>query len=325
VRRREFIAALSGAAAWPMVARAQQAAMPVIGLLINGTSTGSESFMAPFRQGLSDAGYVEGRNLVIEYRWADGHNERLPALAAELVALHVAVIVAIAGSASALAAKRLTSTIPITFLTSGDAVELGLVASLNKPEGNLTGVSGLINSLVTKQLGLLGELLPKSVSFALLTNPASPNNRDLEGSIRAAAQTLGRELHVVSAGDESELDAAFAALADRHAGGLVVPASSFFLAQRQRIAALAADHRIPTIYAERAFVEAGGLISYGINAEVWRQLGLYTGKILRGAKPSDLPVFQPSKFELVINLKTAKALGVKVPMSMQLLADEVIE
>jgi len=205
-------------------------------------------------------------------------------------------------------------------------VELGLVTSLNKPEGNLTGVSGVINLLVTKQLGLLGELLPKPVSFALLTNPSSPNTKALVRSMQAAAQAGGRELHILSTGDERELDAAFATLAVRHAGGLIVPASSFFLARREQIVGLAAANRIPTIYDGRGFVEAGGLISYGINVPaVYRQLGVYTGKILRGAKPADLPVFQPSKFEFVINLRTAKALGLEVPLSMQLLADEVIE
>jgi putative tryptophan/tyrosine transport system substrate-binding protein len=248
VKRREFIAALGGAAlAWPQVARAQQPAMPVIGCLINGSATGSEYFLAPFRQGLGDAGFVEGRNLVIEYRWADGHNERLLALADGLVTMRVSVIAAIPGASAALAAKRSTSTIPIVFLTAGDAVELGLVTSLNKPDGNLTGVSGLINSLVTKQFGLLGELRTKTVSFALLTNPTSPNTNALVGSMQAAARAGGRELHVLSTGDEGELDAAFATLSVRHVGGLIVPASSFFSTRRERVVALAAAHRIPTI------------------------------------------------------------------------------
>jgi putative tryptophan/tyrosine transport system substrate-binding protein len=326
VKRREFIAALGGAVAWPVPVHAQQAALPVLGCLINGSSSGSEWFVLPFRQGLGDAGYVEGLNLVIEYRWADGHNERLRALADELVALRVNVIAALPGASTALAAKRSTSAIPIVFLTAGDAVELGIVAALNRPEGNLTGVSGVINLLVTKQLGLLGELVPKPVSFALFTNPSSPNTKALVESMKAAALAGGRELHILSTGDERELDAAFAMLKHHHAGGLIVPASSFYSAQRERMVALAAAHRIPAIYDGRAFVEAGGLISYGINVPaVYRQLGVYTGKILRGAKPADLPVFQPSKFELVINLKTAKSLGLEVPLSMQLLADEVIE
>ena len=325
MRRREFIVGLGGAAVWPMVARAQQA-MPVIGCLINGSRDTSDFIVVPFRQGLADTGYIEGGNVAIEYRWSDGHNERMPDLVAELVGLRVSVIVAPTGASGALAAKRLTTTIPIVFLTGGDAVELGVVASLRKPDANLTGVSGEAGSLVTKQLGLLSEFAPKSAPFALLTNPASPNTRRLAANTETAAKTLGRELQVISAGDVSQFDRVFVQLAERHVGGLIVPQNGFFGRQREQITTLAARERIPTIYDMREFVVAGGLMSYGPSyPEMCRQLGVYTGRILRGAKPSDLPVFQPSKFEFVINLKTAKALGLNVPTSMQLLADEVIE
>ena len=324
MRRREFIAALAGAAAWPVVARAQP--MPVVGCLMNTSATESDWIVLPFRQGLADTGYVEGRNLVIEYRWGDGHNERMPALAAELLGLPVSVLAALQGASGALAAKRLTTTTPIVFLSSGDAVELGLVSSLNKPEANLTGVSGVANSLVTKQLSLLGEFASKSAPFALLTNPASPNTKRLITNMQSAAKALGRELQVVGASDVSGIESAFSQLADQKIGGLVVPPNAFLNSQRNRIAALAARERIPTIYDNRESVVAGGLMSYGIDySDVFRQLGTYTGRILRGAKTGDLPVFQPSRFAFVINLKTAQLLGLNVPIPMQLLADEVIE
>ena len=325
MKRRTFIAALAGAAAWPQVARGQQSAIPVIGCLINGSQDTSGFIVVPFRQGLADSGYVEGSNVVIEYRWSDGHNERMPDLAAELVNLRVSAIVAPAGASGALAAKRLTATIPIVFLTGGDAVELGVVASLSKPDANLTGVSGVANSLVTKQLGLLSEFAPKSAPFALLTNPTSPNTRRLTANTQAAAKALGRDLQVVSAGDVSQLDQVFAQLAEHHVGGLVVPQNAFFSRQREQIAALATREGIPAIFEMREFVVAGGLMSYGASSDMYRQLGVYTGRILRGAKPSDLPVIQPAKFEFVINLRTAKDLGLNVPISMQLLADEIIE
>ena len=309
MNRRAFIAALSSAAAWPLVARAQQPAKPVIGCLINGSRDTSDFMMVPFHQGLADTGYVEGSNLLIEYRWSGGHNERMPELAAELVGLPVSVIVTPSGASGALAAKRLTTTIPIVFLTGGDAVELGVVASISKPDGNLTGVSGVASSLVTKQLGLLSEFAPKSVPFALLTNPRSPNTKRLAENAQAAAKALGRDLQIVSAGDVSQIDQVFAQLTDHHVGGLIVPQTAFFDSQRERIAALASRERIPTIYDMREFVVVGGLMSYGaFYSDMYRQVGVYTGRILRGAKPSDLPVFQPSKFEFVINLKTARTL-----------------
>ena len=326
MRRRAFIAGLGSTAAWPLVVWGQQPARPVIGCLINGSRDASGFMIGPFLQGLTDIGYVEGNNVLIEYRWSGGHNERMPELAAELVGLRVSVIVTPSGASGALAAKQLTTTIPIVFLTGGDAVELGVVASLSKPDANLTGVSGVASSLVTKQLGLLSEFAPKSAPFALLTNPRSPNTKRLGENAQIAAKTLGRDLRVVSAGDVSQIDQVFAELAEHHVGGLIVPQNAFFDSQHERIAALAARARIPTIYDMREFVVAGGLMSYGaFYADMYRELGVYTGRILRGAKPSDLPVFQPSKFEFVINLKTAKTLGLNVPISMQLLADEVIE
>ena len=325
MKRRAFIAALGSAAAWPVVARGQQP-KPIIGCLINGSREASDFMIVPFRQGLADTGYVEGSNVAIEYRWSDGHNERMPELAAELLVLQVSVIVTPSGASGALAAKRLTTTIPIVFLTGGDAIELGVVGSLSKPDANLTGVSGAANSLVTKQLGLLSEFAPKSSPFALLTNPGSPNTGRLTANTEAAAKTLGRDLEIVGAGDVSQFDKAFAQLSERHVGGLVVPQNAFFESQRERIVTLASRERIPTMYAMREFVRAGGLMSYGaLYSDLHRQLGIYAEKILRGTKPSELPVFQPSKFEFVINLKTARSLGLNVPISMQLLADEVIE
>ena len=324
MRRREFIAALAGAAAWPVVARAQP--MPVVGCLMNTSATESDWIVLPFRQGLADTGYVEGRNLVIEYRWGDGHNERMPALAAELLGLPVSVLAALQGASGALAAKRLTTTTPIVFLSGGDAVELGLVSSLNKPEANLTGVSGVANSLVTKQLSLLGEFASKSAAFALLTNPASPNSKRLITNTQSAAKALARDLQVVGASDVSGIESAFSQVVDQKIGGLVVPQNAFLDGRRKKIAALAVRERIPTVYDNRESVVAGGLMSYGIDySDVFRQLGTYTGRILRGAKTGDLPVFQPSRFAFVINLKTAQLLGLNVPIPMQLLADEVIE
>jgi ABC-type uncharacterized transport system substrate-binding protein len=325
MRRREFIAALGGAAAWPIAARAQPG-MVVVGCLMNTSATESDWIVVPFRQGLVDTGYMEGKNLAIEYRWGEGHNERMPALAAELLELRVSVLAALVGASGALAAKRLTTTTPIVFLSGGDAVELGLVSSLSKPEANLTGVSGFSNSLVTKQLSLLGEFASNSTPFALLTNPASPNTKRLIANTQSAAKALGRDLLLVSASDVNGIESAFSQLVNQNIGGLVVPQNAFLNNQRKMIAALAARERIPTIYDAREAVVAGGLMSYGIDySDVYRQLGTYTGRILRGTKPSDLPVFQPSRFAFVINLKTAQILGLSVPRPMQLLADEVIE
>jgi putative tryptophan/tyrosine transport system substrate-binding protein len=325
MRRRQFVAALGSATLWPLLARAQESATPMVGCLINGSPRDTEFLIVPFHKGLGELGYVEGENVTIECRWAEGHNERLPALAAELVRLPVAVIAALNGSASALAVKALTSSIPIVFQTGGDAAELGLLTNLNRPEGNLTGVSGITNFLVAQQLDLLRQLFPKASSFALLTNPASPNAKRLVQLTQAAARSIGRELMLLSASNDDELDAAFATLVQRRPGGVVVPTNAFFQTERRRIVTLAAEHKIAAIYDTREFAEVGGLISCGGGADRFRQVGVYVGKLLRGAKPADLPVVRPSKFELVINLNAAKALGLDLPPAMLTLADAVIQ
>jgi putative ABC transport system substrate-binding protein len=323
--RRAFIAGLGSAAALPIAARAQQP-MPVVGCLMNASQEKADYILAPFLQGLADTGFTEGQNVKIEYRWAEGHNERLEALAADLVNIQVTALAVPGGASGALAAKRLTTTIPIIFLTGGNAIALGLVKSLSKPESNLTGISGFADSLVTKQFGLLGEFVAKSAPYGLLVNPLSPNAKALVANTQAAAIATGRDMQIVSAENPGELDTAFAQLADHHAGGLIVPQNSLFIQQRDHIAALAARFGIPAIYDARVSVVAGGLMSYGVNyLDGFRQLGIYTGKILHGTKPNDLPILQPTKFEFVINMKAAKALGLQVPVSMQLLADEVIE
>jgi putative ABC transport system substrate-binding protein len=324
MRRRAFLAALGSATVFPLAARAQQP-VPIVGCLVNGSPQDTDFSVAPFQRGLGELGYVDGENVVIEYRWASGHNERLPALAAELVRLPVAVIAALNGSASALALKALTKSIPIVFQTGGDAAELGLLTNLNRPEANLTGVSGIANFLVAQQLDLLRQMFPRANSFALLTNPASPNARRLVQLTQAAAKSTGRDLMLVTAGNDEELEAAFAKLAERRPGGVVVPTNAFFQTERRRVVMLAAQYKIPAIYDTREFAEAGGLISCGGGADRFRQVGVYTGRILRGAKPADLPVVRPSKFELVINLKAAKALGLDLPPAVLSLADAVIE
>jgi len=325
MRRREVIAVLGGAALWPLAVRAQQPTLPVVGCLINGSPADAKFLIAPFHDGLADMGYVEGRNIAIAYRWAEGRNERLSALAAELINLPVVVLATLYGSGGALAAKKLTTSIPIVFQTGGDAVALGLVADLNRPEANLTGVSGITDFLLTKQIGLLRELFPKAKSLALLTNPTSPNAKRLVQITQAAAKSMGRELVAVAAGNEDELDSAFAALAERRPGGVVIPTNAFFLAERHRIVKLAAKYQVATVYDVREFAEAGGLISYGQSTDRFRQVGVYVGKILGGAKPADLPVVRPTKFELVVNRTAAKALGLELPSALLFQADEVIE
>ena len=325
MRRREVIAVLGGAALWPLAVRAQQPTLPVVGCLINGSPADAKFLIAPFHDGLADMGYVEGRNIAIAYRWAEGRNERLSALAAELINLPVVVLATLYGSRGALAAKKLTTSIPIVFQTGGDAVALGLVADLNRPEANLTGVSGITDFLLTKQIGLLRELFPKAKSLALLTNPTSPNAKRLVQITQAAAKSMGRELVAVAAGNEDELDSAFAALAERRPGGVVIPTNAFFLAERHRIVKLAAKYQVATVYDVREFAEAGGLISYGQSTDRFRQVGVYVGKILGGAKPADLPVVRPTKFELVVNRTAAKALGLELPSALLFQADEVIE
>ena len=325
MRRRDFVIVLTSVMeSLPLATSAQQRAMSVIGYLGTG-SPDTSWFMGAFRQGLKDAGYVEGRNLAIEYRWADGHYDRLPALAADLVGRKVDLIVA-SSPPSAHAAKNATSTIPIVFRGGADPVGQGLVASLARPGGNLTGAIGIGNELIAKRLELLSLLVPRTRVIALLMNP---NDASAERVIRDAqevAQTKGLQLHFLKATSESEIDTAFASLVQLHAGALVVAADPFLSSRREQIVALASRHAVPSIYAWREFADSGGLISYGANlASVYRLVGEYAGKILKGAKPADLPVQQPTTFELVINLKTAKALGLAVPQSMLTRADEVIE
>jgi putative tryptophan/tyrosine transport system substrate-binding protein len=327
MRRRDFTILLAGAmGGWPSAARAQQKAMPVIGILSTASPGAFAPYVAAFRQGLSDTGYVEGQNVAIEYRWAEGHYDRLPALAADLVGRKVDVIVSTGGSPTALAAKSATSTIPIVFRIGADAVELGLVASLARPGGNLTGVSLLADELTPKRLELLSELVPQAGVIALLVNP---NNTNAERNIRdgqEAARAKEVRLTILKAGSASEIDTAFATFVPLHAGGLVVSADPFLTSRREQLVALASRHAVPAIYAWREFAASGGLISYGSSlTAAFRLVGIYAGEILKGAKPADLPVQQPTTFELVVNLNTAKALGLTVPPSILSRADEVIE
>ncbi len=326
MRRREVLLGLGGALAWQTAARAQQKAMPVIGFLGSSSPGPNAKEVAAFRQGLGEIGYVEGQNLAIEYRWAEGSYDRLPALAADLVGRKVDLIVAGGGALPALAAKNATSTIPIVFVSAGDPVATGLVASLARPGGNLTGVSFLVVELMPKRLELLSELVPQTRVIALLVNPNNPQTERIMKDVQEAARAKGVQLPILTAGTESEIDAAFASLAQLQAGAVVIAGDAFLASRREQLVAQAASHAVPAIYGLREFVANGGLISYGASrTSVFRQLGIYAGKILKGAKPADLPVQQPVKFELVINLKTAKALGLAVPPSLLARADEVIE
>jgi putative ABC transport system substrate-binding protein len=323
--RRRFIAALGGATAWPLVARAQQPKVPVIGFLSAETVNSSEGRLRAFRQGLSEAGYAEGRNVTIEYRWADDQYDRFPALAADLVRRQVTVITAI-GNNAVLAAKSATATLPIAFFTGSDPVQLGLVASLNRPGSNLTGVTTLGVEIGPKRLELLHAVVPAAGILALLVNPTNPIAETQTRDHQAAARTLGLQLHVLHARADRDFDTVFAALLQLRAGGLVIGPDGFLLSRREQLAALTARHAVPTIFQYREFAAAGGLMSYGSSiADADRQVGLYTGRILKGERPADLPVQQSTKVELIINLKTAKALGVTVPLPLLGRADEVIE
>ena len=325
--RRKFITLLGGtAAAWPVAGRAQQAAIPVIGYLNFGSPESDASRLTGLRRGLSESGYVEGRNFVIEYRWAGNQAERLPALAADLVQLRVAVIVS-PGSLPALVAKAATTSIPIVFGVGNDPVQLGLVASLNRPGGNLTGINAFAAELGAKGLALLHELMPSTATIGFLENPNSPIFAAYyERDVLTAATVIGLKIQILKAGTDREIDAAFVSLVQARPGALLVGADVFFNNRIEQIVALAARHAIPTMYSYREFVVAGGLISYGTSLiEEYRQVGLYAGRILKGEKPADLPVMQATKIELIINLKTAKALGLQISDRLLALADEVIE
>jgi putative tryptophan/tyrosine transport system substrate-binding protein len=325
MNRRHFIATLGSAAAWPLAARAQQPAMPVIGYLGAGSSATSASTATIFRQILAAAGYVEGRNVAIEYRFAEGKYDRLPALAAELVRHQVAVIVAVPTPA-ALAAKAATTTIPIVFIAAEDPVKVGLVANLARPGGNVTGGSVLFAELGPKQLGMLREIVPTAVRIGLLVNPSNVNAADVTKDLTAAGAAMGVQIELVQASNILEIDAAFASLVRKRADALVVGTDSFFFNRRLQLATLATRHAIPAVYNAREYAEAGGLMSYGTSlVEAFRQVGIYTGRILQGAKPADLPVVQSSKFEFVINLSTARAVGIDVSPTLLARADEVIE
>jgi len=325
LQRREFIAGLGGAAAWPLAAKAQKSAIPVIGYLNFGSPESDAPRLTGLRRGLNQAGYIEGRSFVIEYRWAGNQADRLPALAADLVRLQVTVIVA-AGLPPALAAKAVTTSIPIVFNVAADPVQLGLVASLNRPGGNLTGFNGINSELGAKQLALLHELVPSAATIGFLENPDNPVFEITARDVLAAAPVLGLKVQTLKAGTDREIDAAFASLTQARTGTLLVGGDVLFNNRIEQIVALAARHAIPTMYPHREFVVAGGLISYGPSlTEQYRQVGLYTGRILKGEKPTDLPVQQTTKLELIINLKAAKALGLQVPYKLLALADEVIE
>jgi ABC-type uncharacterized transport system substrate-binding protein len=327
IGRRKFLATLGGAAAWPLAARAQQSAIPAIGYLGSESPDVFAGRLSAFRQGLSESGFVEGQNVAVEYRWAENQYDRFPALLADLIRRKVTVIVAVTGTPPALAAKAATMTIPIVFVTAGDPVALGLAASLNRPGGNLTGVATLTVELAPKQLEVLRELVPTATIIALLVNPANSTNAEtLSRELQAAARTLGLQLHVLHASTERDFDAVFASLLRLRAGALLIGSDPFFNSRSQQLVALASRHAMPTMYPFREYALAGGLMSYGNSfAEAHRQVGVYTGRILKGEKPADLPIQQSVKVELVINLKTAKALGLTFPISLLGRADEVIE
>jgi putative ABC transport system substrate-binding protein len=327
MQRREFITLIGGAAAgWPLAARAQQPAMPVIGFLNSASPQPFENYVAGFRAGLKETGYVDGQNVVIEFRWAEGHYDQLPGMAADLVRRKVAVLVSTGGTPSVMAAKAATTTVPIVFTIGGDPVRFGIVTSLSRPGGNMTGVNMLATQMETKRLGLLRALVPKAELIAILLNPNNPLATDQMREIQEAARALGQQIHILPASSESEINAAFATVVQLHAAAMLVGADPFFNSQHDKIIALAARHAIPAIYEQRDHALAGGLMSYGTSfRDGYRQAGIYVGRILKGEKPGDLPVVQSTKFEFVINLKTAKALRIEVPPNLSAEADEIIE
>jgi putative tryptophan/tyrosine transport system substrate-binding protein len=326
MRRRDFVTLLGGAATWPATARAQQLAMPVIGLLSASSLDRFAPFVDGFRQGLKRSGYIEGKNVAIEYRWAEGNYDRLPALAADLVRRQVTVIAAIDGLPSILAAKAATTTIPIVFFTAADPIEFGLIASFNHPGGNATGFITLNAELAPKRLELLREVLPKATVIALLVNPTNRLAESLVRDSQAASRTLGLQLNVLNASNESDFDRVFATLAQLRASALAIGADPFFNSRSEQLAALALRHAVPSVYQYREFAAAGGLMSYGTDIhDAWSQAGIQTGRVLKGDKPADLPVQQITKVELIMNLKTARTLGLTVPLMLLGRADEVIE
>lgn len=330
MKRREFIAGIGSAATswlvWPFSARAQQPAMPVVGYLSSRSPAESDAVLAAFRQGLGEAGYVVGQNVAIEYRWAEGNYDKLPALAAELVGLKVSAILAAGGPPSALAAKKATSTIPVIFSAADDPVGIGLVDSLNRPGGNLTGMSVFNATLGAKRLELLHEFVPSARAIAYLTNPANPSAHLEVSAVQEAAKTFGIDLQILKASNDQEVETAFARLAESHAGAVIVAGEPYFDSRRAAIVALAARYAVPASYSWRENVAMGGLLSYGTSiTDSYRNSGVYCGRILKGEKPADLPVMQPTKFEMTINLRTAKTLGLSVPPALLTGADEVIE
>jgi putative ABC transport system substrate-binding protein len=327
MRRRDFIKGIVGPTIiWPLAAHAQQPAMPVIGFISGRSPTDSEALATAFRRGLTETGFIEGRNVAIEYRWAEYHNERLPAMVADLVRLKVAVIAAIGGTPAVMAAKAATATIPIVFAMGSDPVTSGVVTSLNQPGGNVTGVSFFTVPLGSKRLELLRDFLPKATTIAVLVNPETAVSRTEGANVRAAAQSVGLQAHLVNASAEGQVEDAFKVTAERRIDALLVTSDAFFVNQRDKLVALAARHAIPVIYFGREFVVVGGLMSYGASeTDAFRLAGVYVAKVLNGVRPGDLPVMLPTKFELAINLKTAKTLGITFPLSLIGRADEVIE
>jgi putative tryptophan/tyrosine transport system substrate-binding protein len=326
MRRRQFIAGLGGAVAWPMVARAQQPALPVVGYVFGGSADAGAGWVAAFRKGLGETGYVEGQSVNVEYHWLYGRYDRLPELMTDLVRRRVAVIATPGTPSAAIAAKTATATVPIVFGIGSDPVLLGLVASLARPGGNATGINIFTNEVVAKRLGLLHELLPKAVRIAVLLNPVNATAESTLRAVQEAARIIGLQIQVLKASTDREIDAAFATLARERPDALFVGPDAFFASRRVQFATLAAHNRIPAAYSTREFVVAGGLMNYGTDlSDMFRQVGVYTGNILKGAKPADLPVVQATKFEFVINTQTARTLGIEVPPTLLAIADEVIE